>query len=63
MDKLKKIVPARKATEDYKCTNCGGDATIAYGSNKKDDKAWDGLVKKGERICLACGRKRGINFF
>ena len=27
------------------------------------DAGWDGLVLPGERICLVCGRKRGIKFF
>lgn len=55
----------------YKCTDCGGDATVAYapdtikrGKDKgKQRPGWDGKVLPGERLCLLCGRKRGINFF
>lgn len=55
----------------YVCTSCGGDAFISYapemikrGKNKGQEKpSWNGLVQPGERICLSCGRKRGINFF
>lgn len=56
---------------DYKCTQCGGDATFAYsdetikrGKDKgKKRDGWGGLVKAGERLCIPCGRKRGINFW
>lgn len=56
---------------DYQCTSCGRDATLAYvpntiksGKNKgKQTDGWDGKVKAGERLCLVCGKKRGINFF
>lgn len=41
----------------YACTECGGDAFIAYGSSKQD--SWDGKVKKGERLCTKCFRRRG----
>jgi hypothetical protein len=55
----------------YICTECGGDATIAYapetikrGRDKgKEKPSWNGLVLPGERICILCGRKRGIKFF
>lgn len=55
---------------EYKCTECGGDAMIAFapstikrGKNKgKQIDRWDGKVKPGERICLPCGRKRGLKF-
>lgn len=60
-----------KNNKKYVCTECGGDATIAYcattiksGKNKGKEKAsWGGLVQAGERLCLSCGKKRGINFF
>lgn len=55
----------------FPCTECGGDAYIGYssetitrGKNKgKQKSTWDGKVQPGERICLSCGRKRGITFF
>lgn len=57
-------LPARvnEMPEDtsYRCTSCGGDAYIAYSAGNGD---WGGKVKAGERICLACGRKRGIALF
>ena len=57
--------------EKYTCTECGGDAMLAYvpetikrGKLKGAERAsWGGLILPGERICLACGRKRGVNFF
>lgn len=48
-------------TEKYICTDCGGDAMIAYTASKKTD--WNGLIKIGERVCLLCARKRNIKFF
>jgi len=57
MKKKPKIEPPKL----YKCTDCGGDATCAYTANKKMD--WGGKIKKGERICFPCGRKRGVTFF
>ena len=42
--------------KEYVCTECGGDAFIAYIVKDRDD--WGGLIKKGERLCLVCGRKR-----
>ena len=53
--------PVMKKGEEYPCTECGGDAFIAYSAKKNGD--WGGLVKPGERICLPCGKRRGINFF
>ncbi len=51
----------------YVCTNCGGDATLAYvaetikrGKDKgKQRAAWDGLVQPNERLCTSCFSKRG----
>lgn len=56
--------------QDYICTDCGGDATIAYvartikrGKSKGQQRAsWGGQILPNERICLPCGRKRGIKF-
>lgn len=53
---------------EWPCTECGGDATIAYspntiksGKNKgKQTPGWDGKVLPGERICTLCAMKRGI---
>lgn len=61
----------QKQEKQYKCTNCGGDAMMAYvpetvkrGKNKgKQKPSWYGLVQPGERLCLSCGKRRGINFF
>jgi hypothetical protein len=55
---------------EYKCTECGGDATVAYvpgtikrGKDKgKEIASWGGKIKPNERICLRCGRKRGLKF-
>ena len=55
-----KRIKARKAVEppkQYLCTECGGDAYIAYSADKNGD--WGGLVKVGERVCTRCFRKRG----
>jgi len=46
----------------FECTSCGGDAFIAYSANEEGND-WNGLIKVGEKICPACGKKRGINFF
>lgn len=48
----------------YICTDCGGDATIAWSNTTKKDKNYFGAIfKTGERVCLPCGKKRGVNFF
>lgn len=50
------------AAKEYPCTECGGDATIGYGS--EDKESWDGITKKGDRLCTSCFRKRGgVSFF
>lgn len=54
--------------EDYRCTECNGDAAMAFvpetikrGKKKGEQRAsWDGKVLPGERICFSCGRKRGL---
>lgn len=53
----------------YPCTECKGDAFIAYahgtyksGKKKGQPKKgsdWGGLVKPDERLCTSCFRKRG----
>lgn len=43
---------------EFPCTECGGDAFVAYAAGKKND-AWNGKVKRGERLCTACFVKRG----
>ena len=47
----------------YICTECKGEAYIAYSARNKKD--WNGLIKKEERLCLVCGKKRlkGLAFF
>lgn len=50
-----------KYDDKYKCTECSGNAFIAYGSDKKD--SWGGLVKAGERLCTKCFKKRGGKAF
>ena len=46
----------KKREKEYPCTECGGDATFAYSG-----PGWKGLVKSGERLCIKCGRKRGLH--
>lgn len=58
--KRKRVVVATKREPiqlAYPCTDCKGDAFAGYGPG------WGGLIKKGERVCLPCGRKRGVRFF
>lgn len=50
-EKMKPHVAIGKA--DYRCTECGGDAFVAYGAG------FGGKVKSGERICTRCFVKRG----
>jgi hypothetical protein len=46
----------------YPCTECSGDAFLGYSARKKS--GWGGAVKKGERLCTACFRKRtGFDMF
>ena len=55
----------------FRCTECEGDAFIAYAPEKikrgkdkgKEIASWGGKVLPGERLCLSCGKKRGVNFF
>jgi len=59
-----------KSDQKYFCTECGGDATLAYSPNTikrgkdkgKETAGWNGLILPGERICMSCGRKRGLKF-
>ena len=47
----------------YPCTQCGGDAYIAWANDKKKNiDCFGAILKPGERLCLTCGRKRGVNF-
>lgn len=52
-----------KSIYEFPCTECGGDAIIGYCCGKSKNDNWGGLVKNGERLCLSCGKKRGIDFF
>lgn len=55
----KSKVPDKK----WICTQCGGDAYIAWGNDtKKDQNYFGAIIKPGERLCLVCGKKRGVNF-
>ncbi len=48
----------------YICTDCGGDAFVSWAnSTKKDTLCFGVILKPGERICLPCGKKRGVGFF
>ena len=48
--------------KNYKCTQCGGDATVAMSG--WEDNTGKILIKKGERLCMKCSNVRtGINFF
>lgn len=40
----------------FLCTNCGGDAFLAYTSKPGAD--WGGKVKPDERLCDKCFRSR-----
>lgn len=44
---------------EYPCTQCGGDAFLAYTAGEEPGADWGGRVKRGERICLRCFRSRG----
>lgn len=55
------VKPAMSANK-YPCTQCGGDATVAYSASK--DAEWGGMVKIGERLCTRCFQVRGgVNMF
>jgi hypothetical protein len=41
----------------YPCTECGGDASFTYSEHIKKNKD---KLKPGERLCMACGEKRGL---
>ena len=41
------------APKQYLCTECGGDAFIAYSAG------FDDKVKPGERLCTRCFVRRG----
>lgn len=62
------MTAAANEIKKYPCTECGGDATMAFspttikrGKDKgKETPGWDGKVLPGERICMRCGGKRGL---
>jgi len=54
---VKNLVPPVRM--NYVCTSCGGDATVAYTCDEKRLTSWNGLVKRGERVCSKCFQKRG----
>lgn len=54
----------RMYKKEYKCTQCGGDAYVAWHNDSKKDKDFFGaILHPGERLCLSCGKKRGVKFF
>ena len=48
-----------ETTREWPCTECGGDAMLAYTAGKRPGSDWGGKVKRGERLCTSCFRKRG----
>lgn len=56
--RAKPQAPAPAPRQDYPCTSCGGDAYIGVSAGRKPMN-WGGLVKRGERLCFTCFRKRG----
>lgn len=65
-------MPNLDPAHEWPCTECGGDATVAYcpatikrGKRKgQEEPSWDGLVQPGERLCTSCFRNRGgVPFF
>lgn len=44
----------------YRCTDCGGDAFVGYSNVACADEV---LVRKDERLCLRCCKKRGVPDF
>lgn len=62
IDKKYVPIPFIDNGEKSKCTQCGGDATIAMISWK--DETGKQYYKKNERLCMMCHRKRtGQPFF
>jgi hypothetical protein len=53
--------PTARRPKQYPCTECGGDASIAYSANGESN--WGGRVKEGERLCTRCFKKRGGTAF
>ena len=48
----------------YICTECGGDATVAWANDSdKDIDCFGAVIHPKERLCLACAKKRGNRFF
>jgi len=52
----------KPSAHKHPCTECKGDAFVAFGF-WKDGKEKKPLVKRGERLCLACASKRGVKFW
>lgn len=64
--KYKQLPPIKTISANilHVCTVCGGDATIAWHNRtKKDQDYFGGIIKPGERLCMGCGKKRGVFFF
>ena len=47
-----------KKIKEFKCTECKGDAYVGL-SDFKEIKGGV-IIKKEERLCLMCARKRGL---
>ena len=45
----------------YNCTDCGGDATVGLSDFRGVKEGI--IIKKNERLCLTCARKRNVKFF
>jgi hypothetical protein len=63
-DSTTSAVTTENPAEQFRCTSCGGDATVAWANDKKKDiNVFGAILKPGERLCLACGKRRGVGFF
>jgi len=65
MSKKKEDRPLKQSpiSNNYICTECGGDAYIAI-TKWRDITTGKNYYKKGERLCMRCHQKRtGIGFF
>ena len=45
----------------WKCTSCGGDATVAMSDFK--EAGGRVIIRKNERLCLRCAKARGAEVF
>lgn len=47
---------------EYPCTECKGNAYVGYSHWRRSDRKKP-FIKKGERLCLSCAKKRGVTFW